>query len=323
MSRPLRAAAALLVMSVVGAGCLRPSIPPTPEELRSESELECAVRYHRFNTTCKRADWYERTGLESQALKSYEQALDTLAEIKKIDLFWNAAPIRERELVTRNKVERLKDTIRMRDLRQSEALERFIAAHAAAPMAAGPYADLGDFYFNEHEYQDAMVQYREAILREPSNVEVLIRMAQVFSRMGNFEKARQIYAQILDVNPDLAAVHYNLGGIYFRMQKPTFALREYTRALELEPGSVHTLNALGVTCKQLKHYDEAEGYFKKAIQVNPDYAPAYYNLGLVFMEKHNYPNATSYLQRAIDLFGPRSPRGRAIAELIRNRRRAR
>ena len=149
-----------------------------------------------------------------------------------------------------------------------------------------------------------------------------LRMGQVYSRVGNLEQARRIYARLIEANPDLAVAHYNLGGIYFRMKKPTYAIREYTRALEIEPRSVHTLNALGVACKQLKHYDEAELRLKQAIRIDPGYAPAYYNLGLVFMEKHNYPNATSYLQRAIDLFGPDSPRGRTIAELLRSRRRA-
>lgn len=320
--RGVRLAAALLSLLPAAAGCRRPLAVMTPQEIRSQSELECAIRYHRFNTVTKRADWMERQGLNRAALVAFEDALRTLEEIKGIDLFWNTGAVRERELATRDRIARLGEKVGMRDLRHGEALERFVAGRAADPHAAAPYAALGDFYFNEHEYEDALLQYREALLREPSNVGVLIGVAQVHSRRGDFEKARRIYARILEANPDLAVIHYNLGGIYFRMQRPTFALREYTRALELEPDSLHTLNALGVTCKQLKRYDQAEAHFKNAIRVDPGYAPAYYNLGLVFMEKHNYPNATTYLQRALDLFGPESPRGKAIAELLRSRRRA-
>lgn len=313
--------AALLAAAAVACGCRKP-VRPSKEEIRSKSELECAIRYHRFNTLCRMADRDERAGFDAQSFTKYRQALDTLDEIRKIDPFWNAATVRERALAVRDKTARIQERITRRNLRQSEALDRFLAARAADPRAAAPWAALGDFYFNEHEFEQALANYREALQREPSNVAVLVSLGQVYSRVGNFEQARRIYARLIDANPDLAVAHYNLGGIYFRMKKPTYALREYTRALELEPSSANTLNALGVVCKQLKHYDEAEMHLKEAIRVAPGYAPAYYNLGLVFMEKHNYANATTYLQRAIDLFGPESPRGRAIAELLRNRRRA-
>lgn len=311
----------LLILAAAAGGCRKP-VRPSREEIRSKSELECAIRYHRFNTLCRMADRDERSGFDQQAFTKYRQALDALDEIRKIDPFWNADAVGERALAVRDKTERLKEKITRRGLRRGEAFDRFLAARAGDPLAAGPWADLGDFFFNEHDFEEAIAHYREALQREPSNPAVLVRMGQVYSRVGNLEQARRIYARLIEANPDLAVAHYNLGGIYFRMKKPTYAIREYTRALEIEPRSVHTLNALGVACKQLKHYDEAEMRLKQAIRIDPGYAPAYYNLGLVFMERHNYPNATSYLQRAIDLFGPDSPRGRTIAELLRSRRRA-
>jgi Tfp pilus assembly protein PilF len=321
MNRTLCACAAALVFAAAGAGCVK-RVGMTPEEAESQVALECAIQFHRFHTMQKHADYLARAGMERQASVTYEQALGALDEIRKMDPFWNAASVREHRESCRVEMGQLFGRLKIRDLREGKAIERFIARYAADPQSPAPYAELGDFYFNEHEYDNAMAQYREALLRDISNIPVLISMAQILSRTGEPEWARQIYVGILEVNHDLAVVHYNLGGIYFMMQKPTNAYREYTRALELDRNSPHTCNALGVVCKQLKRYDQAENHLKNAIRIDPSYAPAYYNLGLVFMEKNNYPNATTYLQRAIDLFGPESPRGREIAELIRNRRRS-
>lgn len=321
MTRALRACAAALAVAAIGAGWGVKSQKLAAEEAEAQVTTECAVRFHRFHTICARADWLARAGLDRQALVAYEQARGALDEIGKMDPSWNAESVLAARERCRAGMERLSGELRRRDLREGAAIERFIASHTADPRSAAPYAALGDFYLNEHEYGNAMGQYREALLREPANVPVQIGMAQIFSRRGDFERARRIYAGIIEVNPDLAVVHYNLGGIYFRMQKPTFALREYMRALELEPESPHALNALGVVCKQLKRYDQAEHHLKEAIRIAPGYAPAYYNLGLVFTEKKNPSTALAYFQRAIDLFGPESPRGREIAELVHARRR--
>ena len=321
MNRTLCACVAALALSTACAGCVK-RVNITPEEAKEQGTQECAIRFHRFHTMQKHADYFARTGMDRQAFVTYEQAIGALDEIRKMDPFWNTASVRECRRGCRIEMERLFGRLKIRDLREGEALERFIAGHAEDSRDPAPYAELGVFYFNEHEYDNAMAQYREALLRDSSNIPVLISMAQILSRTGDLEGARQIYSGILDANPDLAVVHYNLGGIYFMMQKPTNAYREYTRALELDRDSPDTSNALGMVCKQLKRYDQAEAHFKNAIRINPNYAPAYHNLGLVFMEEHNYPNATTYLQRAIDLFGPESPRGREIAELIRNRRRS-
>ncbi len=322
MTRAPAAWIAIVVLAASGAGCGVKSRKMAVQEAEGQVAVECAVRFHRFHTIRARADWLARSGMPRQALVAYEQALGALDEIGQMDPAWSPASVAAARGRCRAAMDRLAEELRRRDLREGAAIERFIARRAALPQASAPFAELGDFYMNEHEYDNAMAQYREALLRDPANVPVQISMAQIYSRMGDFERARQIYAAMIEANPDLAVAHYNLGGIYFRMQKPTYALREYTRALELEPDAPHALNALGVVCKQLKRYDQAETHQKNAIRVAPGYAPAYYNLGLVFTEKNNPSNALSYFQRAIELFGPESPRGREIAELIRTRRRA-
>lgn len=321
MNRTMCACLAALALSAACAGCVKRA-KVTAEEAESQVAQECAIRFHRFHTMQKHANYLARAGMARQAFVTYEQAIGALDEIRRMDPLWNVASVRECRESCRAEMGQLAGRLKLRDLREGEAIERFIARRAAHPQSTAPYAELGDFYFNEHEYDNAMAQYREALLREPSNVPVQISMAQILSRTGDYEWARQIYAGILEANPDLAVVHYNLGGIYFMMQNPTGAYREYTRAIELDRDSPDTCNALGVVCKQLKRYDQAEAHLKNAIRIDPNYAPAYYNLGLVFTEKNNPSNALTYFQRAIDLFGPESPRGREIADIIRNRRRA-
>jgi tetratricopeptide (TPR) repeat protein len=258
-----------------------------------------------------------------QALSQYERARDGLQEVRRLDPAWNRESVLRIERDCTREIEGLREFCALSDGRLAEALSRFTLQQAADPFSSRPFVEIGDFYFGERDYDNAMRQYDEALKRDPGDIAVQMNIARIHSRRGDLDKAKQIYQKIIAASPDLAVAHYNLGGIYFRLKKPTYALREYTRALEIQPDYPAAHNAIGVLCKQLRRYDEAVMHFKNAIALDPGYAAAYENLGLAYMAKNNYPTALNYLRKAVDLFGPESPEGRAIAAGIKRMRRYR
>lgn len=320
----VRAAACtgMIAILIFSAGCHTPPAKTAEGELEKQIQ-QCAIHFNQAHTLMKKADWLKRSGMLRQAVTEYRLALDYLEKARTASPSWNKDSMDTLMQSCRGELTALGEVVRLRDLRESEAIAGFVARRAADPTSGAPFANLGNFYFGEGEYARALTQYIESLTREPGNLEVQMNLARIYSRTGNLEKAKRAYGRIIAANPDLAVVHYNLGGIYFRQKKPTYAMREYTRALELQPDYADAYNALGVLNKQLRHYDQAIAYFQSAIAFAPDHAAAHENMGLTFMEKNNYPTAINYLQRAIELFGPESPRGIAIADGLKHMHRYR
>ncbi|MCX6357607.1 MAG: tetratricopeptide repeat protein [Candidatus Aureabacteria bacterium] len=293
-----------------------------PAKLAEQEEdarrVECSTLFHRVHTKSTKGQSLRGAGMPRQALTEYEGALWCLERIKATDAGWNRDSMRTLERVIRREIDALNAELRLGDARAAEAISRFTTRRAADPSSPAPYAELGDFYFERGEYANAMRQYLEALDKDRGDVGVLINIARIHSRAGQLGKAKGLYQNIIIARPDLAVAHYNLGSIYFRQKKPTYALREYLRAVELQPTYPDAYNALGLVNKQLGHYDQAIVYFKTAIEQQPDHAAAYENLGLTFMANNNYPTAVNYLKKAIELFGPESPRGKAIADGMRH-----
>lgn len=66
--------------------------------------------------------------------------------------------------------------------------------------------------------------------------EQLHELAQIEQDQGNLESAIEIYNRLLLRTPNHAVYHYNLGLLYEKSCQTDMAIKEFARALELEPG---------------------------------------------------------------------------------------
>jgi tetratricopeptide (TPR) repeat protein len=311
-----------LVACIVTAGCRSNPVQKASSEKESR-DFECATLLYRSTILAKQADVLRENGQIREAILRYERAMSYLERIKELQPDWNTGAVFQLVSKCKRATAELNKQIGLTDQRAAEAIARFEIQHTDNSYSAGPFIELGDFYFDEGEYDDSLTQYQEALIREPGNVTAQMNMGRLYSRIGNFDKAIEIYKALIETNPNLAIAHYNLAGVYFRNEKPTYAIREYKSALELDPFNPEIHNALGLVYKQLRQYDQAIIHFKNAININPYHPAANYNLGITFMAKNNYPTALNYLKRAREIFGKESPMGKAISSGIKRMHRYR
>ena len=101
-----------------------------------------------------------------------------------------------------------------------------------------------------------------------------------------FTKAFEAYSKSLELKPDDAATHNNLGLAYAKAKKFTEAQTELAKAAQLDPPSAgkyfYNLGAVLVNTGQLEPAGEA---FKKAIEADPNYAAAQYQYGIYLISK--------------------------------------
>ena len=86
------------------------------------------------------------------------------------------------------------------------------------------------------------------------------------------------------------------------LKKYKEAEEEYRKAIEINPEYAKTHNNLGVLLKNLERYEEAEKEYRKAIKINSGYAEAHGNLGILLVLLKRYNEAEKEHKIAHKLF---------------------
>ncbi len=117
-------------------------------------------------------------------------------------------------------------------------------------------------------------------------------------------EARQAYLQALEVDPDYADVHLNLGRLDHEAGNLGAAEMRYRRAVEcdLEDATAHY--NLGVLLEDRERPDDAVLAYRQAIERDPDSADAHYNLGLLLESMGRRAEAMRHLMMARRLYAP-------------------
>ena len=86
------------------------------------------------------------------------------------------------------------------------------------------------------------------------------------------------------------------------MDKLDEAMREFRRAVALDPGDVRSFINLGNILLERKGFDEAAKCYRQAVAVDSQSADAYYGLGRVLEQKGDVrPAALNEFRRALPL----------------------
>ncbi len=112
-------------------------------------------------------------------------------------------------------------------------------------------------------------------------VDAAIEEGLSHQRAGRLAEAEAIYRRVIEVEPDNAEAHNNLGVTFTEQGKLDDAVAAYHGALELKPNYVEAHNNLGATLTKQGKLDEAEAACLRAIAVKSDFSQAYYNLSFL------------------------------------------
>jgi Tfp pilus assembly protein PilF len=89
----------------------------------------------------------------------------------------------------------------------------------------------------------------------------------------------------------VASATREIGEAYMRQGDYTAALRELTKAQQMNPEDPYVYDALGVCYMVKQRIPDAIANFKKAVALKPSYAPARNNLGTAYLEAQEWDAA--------------------------------
>jgi len=120
------------------------------------------------------------------------------------------------------------------------------------------------------------------------------------------QEAIAVYQKVLEMEPEHAAAHINIGTLYYNRQDFRLAERHYRQAIEIDPRYSLAYFDLGNVLDETGRVTEAIQAYKTALQLAPTYADAHYNLALAY-EKIKEPRKALHHWRAyvkLDTSGP-------------------
>ncbi len=133
------------------------------------------------------------------------------------------------------------------------------------------------------------------------NINEIFSLAVQNQKKNNNKVAKDLYNQILKINPNLVEVHNNLGFI-FRLEGQIDKAKEcYKKALKINPNFISAHQNLGLIFQKLGNYEEAKKCYEKVISIKPDLINIQYNLGLVFQKLGNYEEAKKCYEKVINI----------------------
>jgi len=148
--------------------------------------------------------------------------------------------------------------------------------------------DQGQALMDEKKYVEAAAMFDQALpLAKDKNVPVVLgKLAESYQKAGQYDKALEHYLKAIQIKPEDAPFHNNLGNVYAEMGKATEAAAEFQKAAELDPAQASRFYFnYGAVMYNTGKMDEAAGAFKKATEIDANFADAYYWLGLALMGK--------------------------------------
>ncbi|MDI6873040.1 tetratricopeptide repeat protein [Candidatus Solincola sp.] len=136
------------------------------------------------------------------------------------------------------------------------------------------------------EDQAALRDLNRALEEDPLNDAALLRRAEMLMKWGYYSAALRDLKRLAKLRPDLPELYILAGRAYRHKIKyddnPLYnqAIRNYTRAISLEPGSAEAYFERGVCYALLNAWGEAVDDWDRALILNRDYYPAYLARGL-------------------------------------------
>jgi tetratricopeptide (TPR) repeat protein len=180
------------------------------------------------------------------------------------------------------------------------ATEKLYEALVQNPATAATfYYNLGLQKKQMGKNEEAVSALQEAIKAQPTHVEALQALGDVFFRLERFDEAISILQKAVALNPASAETQANLGQAFLKQGKNAEALVSLAKAIELNPQSALFHSDMGVALERLNRQQEAAEEYRRAISLNPNLVNAHHNLGNLCVKMGNIPEAVREYREAI------------------------
>ncbi len=150
-------------------------------------------------------------------------------------------------------------------------------------------------------FDEAVAHYEKALEIRPDDAEAHNNLGLALAGCGQIDEAIDHYQKALAIEPDRVEAHYNLGLALMRREQFEEAIAHYRRAVEIKPGYIDARYMLGNALARQGMYEDATDQFRRVLDVKPNYAEAHYYLGLALAHRGQTEEAIEHYRKALEI----------------------
>ena len=188
------------------------------------------------------------------------------------------------------------------------AVKVFNFALKKDPNFAAANAGLGEAYWRKYElvpdkkWADAAVENcQKGAERDSSLAAAHICLGRVFVGTGRYEDALKEYRRAVELEPTNDNAHGGVATAYERLGQLDAAEKTFKQAIAVRPNYWATYNWLGLFYQRHGRYEDAVAMYSQVVSLAPDSFTGYYNLGGVRTLQGKYAEAIPLLQRSLEI----------------------
>lgn len=164
------------------------------------------------------------------------------------------------------------------------------------------------YYFNENEIDKAIEYYREASKLDEKNEFARLGLSDALTRKGDdlfnandsqAKIAQTFYNEAITLNSDNSAAYAGIAEVYDDLDDAKNAIRNYEKALSIDPALTDVSAPLGVLYFQTGDIAKADIFLKRAIVSEPDDPQTQYYVGLVRFAQNNDKEAEAAFRKSL------------------------
>jgi tetratricopeptide (TPR) repeat protein len=164
------------------------------------------------------------------------------------------------------------------------------------------YIYLGQLYERLKRNEDALTLYKQALLVEPRNADVLRSFAELIQRIHGPNKVKELaeYEKFVNEYPVNSEVRRIFAQRLESEENFEDAIQQYEQILQADPENIEALVSLGKVYAQTKNYDKAGEVLSKAVEISPENIELYDAVASTYLAKEDSAQATALYRKAIE-----------------------
>jgi len=154
------------------------------------------------------------------------------------------------------------------------------------------------------KYGEAAELIGKALELVPDSAVMHRNLGMSLQALGRLDEAVACYNRAIDLKPDYVQAHDSLGNLFMDQERFDQAVACYSREIDLEPDRADGHYNLANALLRLGRAEEAVVTYQRALQLEPEFVEAYNNLGAALARLGRYEAAASCYDRAASLQQP-------------------
>ena len=150
---------------------------------------------------------------------------------------------------------------------------------------------LGEVYFMLEEYEKARNVYEDVLEHAPQDSAVIYDVASYLSEVGEYNRAIGLFESYHKTYPKDPDVYFQIGFCYLAAEDYKKSIENFNEYIRMDSADAEAWYNRGIAYAADQQYDFAIRDLKKAYQLDNSLIEARFNLGLVYQNKGVYDQA--------------------------------